>query len=125
MTRTPGRTRLLSQLADMIAIETVIKQRVEELIPDVAGHATASRLIAEFRTLSSDHRQALEKDQKQTPKQKYDDFPTIMKYLANAEPNFRSLVDGNRVIHRNDSRLNRAARLNRRVARAPMLAGRV
>lgn len=33
----------------------------------------------------------IDKDPKQTPKQKYDDFPTLLKYLANSEPSFRFL----------------------------------
>lgn len=60
MITTVDQTTLLSHLANMIALETAIEQRLEELIPDVAGHAGTSRLIAELRTSSSDHRQALE-----------------------------------------------------------------
>lgn len=42
----------------------------------------------------------LDRDQKQTPKDKYDDFPTLLKYLANSEPNFRNLREGGVVIRR-------------------------
>jgi len=38
-----------------------------------------------------DHKLTKEKDQKQTTKQKNDDMPTLLKYLANRSPDFRSL----------------------------------
>ena len=41
----------------------------------------------------------LEKDQKQTPKPKYDDFPTLLKYLMNSAPEFKLLKYGAPVIH--------------------------
>ena len=39
----------------------------------------------------SDHKLSSDKDQKQITKAKHDDFPTLMKYLANAQPSFRAL----------------------------------
>ena len=39
----------------------------------------------------SDHKLSSDKDQKQDTKKKFDDFPTLLKYLANAQPSFRSL----------------------------------
>jgi len=38
-----------------------------------------------------DHKLSSDKDQKQDTKKKFDDFPTLLKYLANASPSFRSL----------------------------------
>ena len=46
-----------------------------------------------------DHKRALDKDQKQKPKQRYDDFPTLLKYLMNYRPEYRSLRTSG-VIHR-------------------------
>ena len=60
MTDRLNQTRLLSQLADMIALEATIVQRLEEVIPEVAGLAVVSSLLEDFRALSGDHRQALE-----------------------------------------------------------------
>jgi hypothetical protein len=36
-----------------------------------------------------DYKKSLEKDMKQKPKQKHDDFPTLLKYLVNSNPTFR------------------------------------
>jgi hypothetical protein len=47
-----------------------------------------------------DHRASLEKDLKQKPKEKYDDFPTLLKYLMNTDPSFSFLVRGAPVLHR-------------------------
>jgi hypothetical protein len=60
MTMTLNQSRLLSHLANMIALEAAIELRLDELIPKVAGHEIASTLLADFRALSRDHRQALE-----------------------------------------------------------------
>jgi hypothetical protein len=40
-----------------------------------------------------DHKRTSEKDQKQRTKQRYDDFPTCLKYLVNSQPSFRGLKD--------------------------------
>lgn len=42
----------------------------------------------------------LDRDQKQTPKDKYDDQPTLLKYLANSEPDFHFLKSGAPVLQR-------------------------
>jgi hypothetical protein len=55
MTKTLNQTRLLSQLANMIALEAAIVQRLEEVIPKVAGHAVVSSLLEGFRALSRGH----------------------------------------------------------------------
>jgi hypothetical protein len=60
MTITQYPNRLQSQLANMIVLETAIEQRLKELIPEMADHSVASKLLVGFHTLSSDHRQALE-----------------------------------------------------------------
>lgn len=41
-----------------------------------------------------EHKRTLGKDLKQTPKAKYDDYPTMLKYLMNELPQFRGLLDG-------------------------------
>lgn len=56
------------------------------------------------RYVWDDHKRALERDQKQLPKTKYDDYPTMFKYLMNAQPQFRHLLDGPQVLHREGMR---------------------
>ena len=46
----------------------------------------------------------IDKDQKQTPKPKYDDYPAMLRYLANSEPNFRFLKSGPAVMSRPSKR---------------------
>jgi hypothetical protein len=43
------------------------------------------------RYVWDEYKRASEKDQKQTPKAKNDDFPTCLKYVANFDPTFGML----------------------------------
>ena len=52
--------RLQTQLVDMIALETAIEKKFEELIPEVSVHAGVTALLTGFQTLTRAHRQALE-----------------------------------------------------------------
>ena len=45
-----------------------------------------------------DFKRTVDKDQKQLPKTKYDDYPTMFKYLMNRMPTFRELRDGPQVL---------------------------
>ncbi|HDY66082.1 MAG TPA: hypothetical protein ENH84_07630 [Phycisphaerae bacterium] len=45
-------------------------------------------------------KQSLDKDVKQTPRDKYDDYPTLLKYLLNWAPTFNTLSGGRQVIKR-------------------------
>lgn len=56
------------------------------------------------RYLWDDYKKALEKGQKQVPKDKHDDFPALLKYLANSQPNFRALKQLGSVYHRPGTR---------------------
>ncbi len=47
-----------------------------------------------------EHKKGLERDIKQKPRPKYDDFPTCLKYLMNRNPQFSWLREGAPVIHR-------------------------
>lgn len=51
-----------------------------------------------------DHKRSLEKDLKQQPKRKNDDFPTLLKYMMNALPTYRNLRDGPQIIRLNGPR---------------------
>jgi hypothetical protein len=52
------------------------------------------------RYVWDDHRKTLEKAQKQTAKNKNDDFPTLMRYLALSDPSFNGLLLGDQRIRR-------------------------
>jgi hypothetical protein len=52
------------------------------------------------RYVWADHKRALERDIKQKPKEKYDDYPTMIKYLMNLDPTFRFLREGPQLISR-------------------------
>lgn len=52
------------------------------------------------RYVWDDYRMKLEKELKQKPKPKNDDFPTLLKYLMNFQPGFRFLTAGAPVIKR-------------------------
>ena len=43
------------------------------------------------RYLWDDFKRQAERDQKQRPKDRHSDFPTLYKYLANSQPTFRTL----------------------------------
>lgn len=52
------------------------------------------------RYVWDDYRASLERDQKQKPKSKNDDYPTLLKYLANSEPTYTFLSRGPRIVRR-------------------------
>jgi len=94
---------------DLADNSSVGRQRVNELLkpeetrnqPRIHVHHTCDLTIHQFkRYVWDDFRQKLEKGIKQKPKEKYDDFPTMWKYLVNDDPNFRQLSGGSPVIHR-------------------------
>lgn len=52
------------------------------------------RSIQQWKRYSwEDFKKSMEKDQKQKAKQKFDDYPTLGKYVANDQPTFRSLKE--------------------------------
>lgn len=53
-----------------------------------------------------DYKKSLERDQKQRPKQKYDDFPTLNKYILNTQPTFRTLKSLGKPISVSNGRTN-------------------
>lgn len=94
--------------------------RRPRLMVDVSCEKTIFQMQ---RYVWDDYRQALEKAQKQKPKEKHDDFPGILRYLANSDPTFYDLREGNRIIHRNDPMMREAnRRAHRSVVRAPSMA---
>ncbi|MCG8433577.1 MAG: hypothetical protein MJA83_06075 [Gammaproteobacteria bacterium] len=81
------------------------RQRVNKLLePD--RYTKQPRLVIHERCTSTiyqmsrytwdEHKRADEKDLKQKPRTRYDDYPTMLKYLANFEPDFKKLVESGR-----------------------------
>ncbi len=63
--------------------------------------ASCSLGIAQMKRYSwDDHRKSVDKDVKQKAREKYDDHPTMYKYLMNYAPTFRTLRDGSQVVRR-------------------------
>jgi hypothetical protein len=56
------------------------------------------------RYVWDDYRKNTERDLKQIPRDKNDDYPTMIKYLMNLEPTFQFLRDGGPVIRRTGTR---------------------
>ncbi len=52
------------------------------------------------RFVWDDFKASLEKDQKQVPKTKNDDFPTLLRYLGNSDIKHSTLFEGQQIIHR-------------------------
>lgn len=69
--------------------------------PRVKIHPRCKDTIYQISRYSwSDFSKNVDRDQKQQPKDKYDDFPTLLKYFANTDPVFNFLKQGAPVIHR-------------------------
>ena len=67
--------------------------------PQIAFHRRCQTAATQMKRFAWDeHRRNLGRDVKQTPKPKYDDYPAMMRYLANYEPTFRTLYAGAPVI---------------------------
>ena len=93
---------------------SVGRKRVDEYLkPDrgthipriVVSESCETRTIKQMkRYVWADFKTALEKDIKQTPRDKNDDYPTLLKYLVNYLPEFRFLNEGAPVIKRPGTR---------------------
>jgi hypothetical protein len=69
--------------------------------PRFVVHERCKKTIYQMKRYQwDDHKMNLDRAQKQTPKEKNDDFPTLAKYLANTNPDFRFLKANQGIIHR-------------------------
>jgi phage terminase large subunit-like protein len=97
---------LLCELADDSEvgrkhINQYMKPDERRLQPRIHVHPRCSLTIAQTkRYVWDEYKRAAEKDQKQTPKPKHDDFPTCLKYVMNSQPTFSMLKGAGRVFHR-------------------------
>jgi len=65
------------------------------------------RTIQQMKRYSwDDFKKSMEKDQKQKAKQKYDDYPTLNKYVMNNQPTFRGLKSLGKPIEVRSGRMN-------------------
>ena len=86
-------------------INTMLKPDIDTLQPRLFVHSRCRDTIYQIQRYVWDNFSTrTDRDVKQVPKDKYSDFPTLLKYLANAEPDFRSLKGSAPVLHRPGTR---------------------
>lgn len=67
--------------------------------PRIRVHPRCAKTILQFkRYMWADWKLSDDRDMKQTPKQKYDDYPAIYRYLLNSRPSFHGLAYGYKAI---------------------------
>ena len=76
-------------------LNTMMKPDKDTLRPRFTMHPRCKDTIYQLSRYSwADFSKNVDRGQKQTPKDKYDDGPTLLKYLANSEPTFAFLRQG-------------------------------
>lgn len=76
-------------------VNEYLKPSPATLRPRMIWHPRCTTGIIQFkRFVWDDYRKSEERDQKQRPKPKHDDFPALARYLLNTEPCFRYLKGG-------------------------------
>ena len=76
-------------------INTMLKVDESTQQPRLVIHSRCRDTIYMLHRYSWDNFSTkVDKDQKQTPKDKYSDFPSLLRYLANSDPSFRLLKHG-------------------------------
>jgi len=101
---------LLTELAENTAVG---RKKVDEYLkvdeytlgPRLVIHERCHNTIYQMkRYVWADFKSAQEKDVKQTPREKYDDYPTLLKYLVNQNVLFSYLNDGAPILTREGTR---------------------
>lgn len=78
-----------------VRVNTMLKPDKDTLCPRLVIHSRCRDAIYQLMRYSwDDFSKRVDREQKQQPKAKHDDFPALLKYLANSEPNFRFLKNG-------------------------------
>jgi len=81
-------------------VNTMLKPDPHTLHPRLIIHPRCKRVLYQLpRFVWDNFSTRVDKDVKQTPKAKYDDYPALLRYLANSEPQFRFLKDGAPIIN--------------------------
>jgi hypothetical protein len=87
-------------------INQYLKPDKDTMRPRIKFHARCKDTVYQMSRYSwSDFSKNVDRGQKQVPKDKYDDGPTLLKYLANSDPVFNFLRGGAPVIHRPGKRV--------------------
>ena len=87
-------------------INHLLKPDQQTMMPRIHFHARARDAIYQMnRYVWSEFSKNVDRDIKQAPKDTNDDYPTLLKYLANSDPCFAFLRGGAPVIHRPGKRL--------------------
>lgn len=87
-------------------VNTYLKPDPDTWRPRIQVHPRCSKTIFQMkRYVWDDYKERIERDQKQLPKTKNDDYPTLMKYLLNSNPEFTSLSSSGIVRRRQMSRV--------------------
>lgn len=82
-------------------LNTMLKPDPQTLRPRVEIHPRCKDTVFQMnRYVWSDFSKNVDRDLKQTPKDTHDDFPTLLKYLANSEPRFAFLRNAAPVLTR-------------------------
>jgi hypothetical protein len=82
-------------------VNTFLKPDPHTLRPRLVIHPRCKDAIYQTqRFVWDEFSKNVDRDQKQKPKEKYDDYPALLRYLANSEPSFQLLRDGGRVLKR-------------------------
>lgn len=86
-------------------INEFLKPDIHTERPRLHFHSRCQNAIWQMkRYVWDEHKVALQKDLKQKPRPKYDDYPTMLKYCMNMEPQFSRLYAGAPVIARTGTR---------------------
>lgn len=87
-------------------VNTFLKMDPDTSRPRLRIHARCRDTVYQMnRYVWADYSKSVDRDIKQTPRDTNDDFPTLLKYLANAEPTFTFLKGGAPVIGNTRRRL--------------------
>lgn len=80
-------------------VNTMLKVDAHSARPRLVIHPRCRDTIYQLLRFSwSDYSKSVDRDQKQTPSDRYSDYPAMLRYLANSEPNFRFLKHGAPII---------------------------
>ena len=86
-------------------VNEYLKPDPDTLRPRLHIHERCSNCIAHMKRYSWDEfRHGAERDLKQKPRDKYDDYPSMLRYLMNYQPSFKILHQGHPIITRPGTR---------------------
>ena len=86
-------------------INTMLKPDRDTMRPRMRVHTRCRDTVYQFNRYSwAEFSKNVDRDPKQVPKDRNDDKPTLVKYLANSDPVFNFLKQGAPVIHRKGQR---------------------